>query len=301
MLDRSDPRASLASYGAGSQGGRAATEVAPAEYVRFYGTEPQEVARGVRTWYARGQHFVLAYSEAEEGAELSRDAQPDEHVLLLPDPSAAVAVQTREGSTEVGGGSISFLPPGEASVRVAAAGRLVRLFTIRSADLAARCSNAASYERPHPNVGPLEPWPEPAGGLHLRTYSLAVPAQPGRFGRIFRCTTFTVNCLEPHGGPRDTTRMSPHSHDDFEQCSLALEGEFVHHLRYPWTADKARWREDEHARIGSPSMVVIPPPSIHTSEWRGDRNLLVDVFCPPRLDFSRQPGWVLNEGDYPTP
>ncbi len=178
----------------------------------------------------------------------------------------------------------------------------MRLFTASAQDLLARCENAGTYATPHARVAPAHPWPAPVGGYKIRHYSLDVPEDPKRFGRIWRSTNFMVNVMYPTQGPRDRTKMSPHHHDDFEQCSLVLGGEYMHHLRWPWTVNMNHWREDEHVRCGTPSMTVIPPPAIHTSAaLDAGSNHLVDIFCSPRLDFSAKPGWVLNENEYPLP
>jgi hypothetical protein len=301
MYDKSDPRAALAQAGAKKKA-EAPSRYFGSEYGLFYATDPQLSDAGGDTWITRGEAFVVALTQAKAGGVFARSGQPDEYVLLLPEAETAVEITTAAGTERVEGMRIAFIPPGDSSVKMLTDGCIVRLFTPKSADIAAQAANAASFAGTHPTVPPFVAWPEPKDGLKLHHYPLDVPETPGRFGRIYRCTTFMVNYLYPRTGPRDRTKVSPHAHDDFEQCSLALQGRFIHHLRWPWTPDMGMWIEDEHVEVGAPSVAVIPPPAIHTttSEDPGV-NQLVDIFAPPRMDFSSKPGWVLNEADYPMP
>jgi hypothetical protein len=302
MYDKIDPRAALAAAPA-ANAPKPVTEYFGAQAGLFYEMEPQEKTAKSKTWITRGASMVICYSDVEAGAEFSRDNQPDEYVLLLPEKETTVEVTTEmDGTKKVDGYTCSFLPPGKSKIKVLTKGRIVTMFTPKSKDIADKSSNASAYTKPHPTVPQFQPWPDPPGGFKLRTYSLDVKVEPGRFGRIFRCTTFMVNYLDPRNGPRERTKVSPHHHDDFEQCSLAISGEFMHHLRWPWVVNKNNWLPDDHELCGTPSIAIIPPPSIHTTEACGkDRNQLVDIFCPPRMDFSQKPGWILNADDYPMP
>ena len=299
MYDTTDPRSRLAQ---GRAQPAAGTGFADADLGLFYETEPQLVESGARTWITRGQNFLVAHSEAAPGAVLERRAQPDEYALILFAPDAPAIVTAGGERVEIPGHSLAFIPPGDSRVELPAGGRVQRVFSCEQQDLSALASNAASFATRRPQIPPYAPWPAPKDGWRIRSYSLDVPPEPGRFGRIFRCSTLMINIIDPQIGPRDITKLSPHHHDDFEQGSLALEGSFVHHMRWPWTVNMNDWREDRHPLVHSPSLTVIPAPAIHTSRGvDAGVNQLIDIFAPPREDFSKQPGWVLNADDYPMP
>jgi hypothetical protein len=300
----SDPRSQLASAAPAAAALPYApkaelTEFAAAEYVKFHDIPPGELLPGARTWYSRGQNFIVAYSEVTSKTTFARE-NVDESFVILPEKDTRARLAAADERKDVGGYTLSIMPPGRSSVEVSR-GVLVRVISTRNADLAAKCFNAQAYARPHPNIPPFQPWPDPPGGFRIRSYSLDVPPQEGRFGRIWRSTTLMINVL-PHEPPRDVARLSPHHHDDFEQGSLALSGSFTHHIRWPWIANMHQWRDDDHEVCPAPSLAVIPPPAIHTSAATDPRgNQLVDIFSPPRHDFSKMAGWVLNADEYPMP
>jgi hypothetical protein len=280
----------------------AGTPIKPAQCVEFGGPPAGGTGpNGSRTWIARAANLVIAYTEARAGDVFARTAQPDEYAVLMYAHSAPLTVTAGGQTRSVAEEAFVVVPPGGSEVRVDGDGALIRVFSGATADLRDAAVNAAAYAEPDLRAAPLHPWPDPVGGFTLRVYPLArTPIVEGRFGRIFRTTNLMVNFLAEEPTPRDARRLSPHQHEDFEQISLAVKGRFTHHIRYPWGPDSTRWRPDEHHRVGSPSICVIPPPTVHTTQGVGPHQQLIDVFAPPRADFSAA-GWVLNADDYPAP
>ena len=298
MYDQSDPRASLAKSSATIPVGGA---MADAEYGLFYKDPPTDDDANGRSWFCRGRisSSRIRKPSPERRSRATIRSMSTWCWRLMSIRRWSPRLARRE---ETAGYALVVMPPGRSRITLRKGGRIIRLYSTRSLDLAAKCANAASYQRPHPNIPPLKDWPAPPDGFKVRLYSLDVPKSPGRFGRIWRCTTLMVNVPEVNMGPRDLKKVSPHHHDDFEQGSLALTGDWQHHMRWPWTVNMHEWRDDVHVAVRSPSLTVIPPPAIHTSTWSSPgENQLIDIFAPPRMDFSKTPGWVLNEAEYPLP
>ena len=170
MYAAGDPRAALAAPS--ERKVSAPTEFSAADYAKFYETSPRDDDANGRSWYVRGQNFILAYSEAKPGATFARSKQPDEYAIMIPDKDVSIEITAAGETVKVPGYAIAFVPPGDSRISVPNGGRIVRLFSYKCEDIAAKCSNAESYAKPHPNIPPFEPWPEPKGGYRIRHYSL---------------------------------------------------------------------------------------------------------------------------------
>lgn len=250
------------------------------------------------SWITRSANFAVRLTRAKAGTSLYRDDNPDEYFVLLPQTGATV---TAGGQTaEADQGTLLLLPPGESRIVAKGEGLIVSIFSAEALDIVTQAENSHLYTEPV--AAPLTSWPMPKGGYQLRVYKLDDYIRQDMLMRLFRSRNLMVNVFRPREVPRDIAKLSPHAHEDFEQGSLALKGDWTHHLRYPWTPDKRTWRADSEVKVGSPSLTVIPAKVIHTSHNTNEGgSWLVDIFAPPRADFSRRPGLVNNAVEYPMP
>lgn len=296
-----DPRSQLA--GTTTTSSNPDDALAP-QYLDFHAMTPaEETERGGRHWIVRSTNIVLVYSELVDGDQVER--QDDDETMIVVLPSWGTALMTARGQERtVTGTSIVTISPGTWTCRATGPVRMLRLHPLSADDLLQRAANRHTYAEGTGNAVAATPWPAPANDVPLHVYESLeqVPPADGRLGRIYRGRHAMVNALYPRTGPRDPRTLSPHTHDDFEQLSFVDAGRYVHHIRRAWGADRTRWAPDEHHEIGGPSVTIIPPPLVHTSEAVGaDENRMLDIFAGPRADFSARPGWVLNADDYPAP
>src|SRR6185295_7267203 len=147
MYDSSDPRSTLAKPAAATP---AVSKMADVEYGLFYKESPTEDDANGKSWFCRGQNFVVAYTEAKPGATFARDTQADEYMVLAPNRDTPIRAEAGAQRVESAGYALLIMPPGRSRIALPKGGCVIRLYTTRSADLAAKCANAASYARAHP-------------------------------------------------------------------------------------------------------------------------------------------------------
>jgi len=250
---------------------------------------------GTRASAARGQNFVVQRFDGSGGAKHA--VASDTEVLFIFATGGGTLANADE-SVQVGPRSFAIAPPGTMELRLDGPARVYALTTGAAEPLWQRAINAGEYAAPDPRVKPVDPQAA-AATSRIRVHPVdGIPFPPGNPRlKFLQTATMSVNWVE-YQGPRNRAQLSPHSHADFQQGSLAIAGDFIHHIRTPWGVDANQWRDDEHIAAGADSLLVIPPELLHTSEGVGDgTHILIDVFAPPREDFIAK-GWVHNASDY---
>ncbi|WP_066797833.1 hypothetical protein [Sphingomonas soli] len=223
----------------------------------------------------------------------------DEIIALFADSGGEVS--GAYGSVAVPEMTVAILPPGVHAISAGAA-RGGLIIATRRRDIAPgeglnagapRDERIALPGEPFARITPLD------APLLLPVESIPTPPGNPRI-RFLQTATMSINIVL-YDGPRGKKALSPHAHDDIEQGSLAIHGDYVHHLRTPWGLDASAWVDDAHLEAGPHSLLLIPPHLIHTTEGVGPgRHLLLDIFAPPRGDFIAK-GWMANAADYLAP
>ena len=257
--------------------------------------------KGTQHRLARGQNFYVEWIKGDAGSAAFPIASAYEMMVLLPDVAATIQGGAR--SVDLKARSVAIVPAGEFRIRLAGAGTCCVLKSNSGEADGAAVANRATYAQADPRVAPFgPPYLRRADHGAIRVFDIDAVQAPKDNPRLkmLQSATMSINWVE-YDGPRDRKALSPHSHKDFEQGSLALAGEFRHHLRVEWGSNANLWQDDLHVAASSPSVLIIPPEIIHTSEGiNGGRHLLIDIFSPPRKDFIAK-NWIANASEYLAP
>lgn len=262
----------------------------------YYRDAPQQQGPGWRRWITRSANFAIVYTEAEAGAKIS-GAFGEEHFGLT---LAGGLIEAGGHRVPLDPDGLAVVPPGTWTFTAGSAGSYLQIVTAAEQVVEA-APNHATYAGGADEVAPPGDGCEPIGGPRLRTYSLPEAYARGGLVHAFRTAKLMIVPYPRFTEPRDETDLSPHAHEDFEQGSVALEGDWLHHLRFPWGTNRRQWREDRHLEVAAPSTLIVPAGVIHTSQnLPGAGQRLADVFSPPRADFIAK-GWVDNAHEYAVP
>jgi mannose-6-phosphate isomerase-like protein (cupin superfamily) len=249
---------------------------------------------------ARAQNFIVERLSGEGGRTYGFSAS-SEVLLLLPNVGAMLG---GDHEAALPGHAIAILPGGSHELTTTEPGEVYVLSTDRLDAVALTDpTNGQAYRERDGRVRPVgQAYARVTAQDTIRVYrieDIAIPPDNGRL-RFLQSATMSINWVE-YEGVRDRSGLTPHSHADAEQASLAIEGQFVHHLRTPWGRDAEQWRDDQHLSAGPATAIIIPPEIIHTTEGVGEgRHVLVDIFAPPRQDFIAR-NWVFNAAEYTPP
>ncbi len=297
-FESDDPRSAMPSR-PGSPGVASTAPRAPQIFELSEETADFTSEAGSRTWYVRGQNFCVAVTDLTAKDSLAEAGIPDDYLVLVCTADAVATAHGADQSVSVTGPGLIIVASGASAVSADRRCTVVRIFSGHVQDVMSRARNHSDYDTADSTVATLTPVSDRAERSRTRAFHLDhIDDEPGRFGRVLRSSSLMINWFLPQMGPRSEDHLSPHVHDDFEQASLTLVGDYVHHFRIPWTPRLSEWRADEHRACSSPSIAIIPPGVIHTTRAvNAGNHQLIDIFAPPRTDFASQ-GWVINDAEY---
>ena len=206
----------------------------PAATYRELGATPpdEQLAQGSSTWWTRSQALLIGYSSACTGDDLTVDDVDGEYAVLVLD-GAEVSIEHATGSASVTEPAVAIVPLGASTVvRATVSARSSACWRRRPAVAGGTCRTPTTTRRRTATWPASPPGPTRRAVIAFAVHPLSEhPLESGKLGRIFRCSTVMVNVLPEDDQPRDPTQLSPHHHDDFEQVSLQVHGDYVHHMR----------------------------------------------------------------------
>jgi mannose-6-phosphate isomerase-like protein (cupin superfamily) len=236
---------------------------------------------------ARAQNFSVEWLIGDAGQSFAYGSD-HETILLFPAVGGRLTGSADEAAPPR---SVVIAPPGSYEVALDQAGAFAILATHRT-------DQPTAVDRPDARIISVgRPFaPKRAAVRVHRLDDVPYPEGNPRL-KFLQSETMSINVVE-YSGARSRSALSPHSHAAFEQATLTVAGDFLHHFRTEWGKDADLWREDQHVPVGQAVVAVIPPNVIHTTEGVGaGHHMLFDIFAPPREDFIAK-NWVHNAEDY---